>query len=217
MRFDYSKVFVHLDPGHASSTLGKRSSYLCSGVKPEIELYEWKFNRDIVERITDKLLDLGFNVNNVCPENDIDIKLTERANRANKVKDENPTKKHLFISVHGNAHGDGSSWTSAKGWSIYTTPGQNISDKLAECIYDIAECLFPKMGRTLRRDESDGDKDWESNFTVIQKANMPAVLTENFFYTNVDDCEFMLSEEGMNAIADVHVQGIKSYCELYLS
>jgi N-acetylmuramoyl-L-alanine amidase len=45
---------------------------------------------------------------------------------------------------------------------------------------------------------------------------MPAALTENFFYTNIDDCLFMLSDEGMDAIADVHVQGIKMYCEKYL-
>ena len=42
-----------------------------------------------------------------------------------------------------------------------------------------------------------------------------AVLTENFFYTNVKDTEFMLSEEGMDAIADAHVEGILAYCEMY--
>lgn len=217
MKFDYSKVFVHLDGGHAESTPGKRSSYLCSGVEPKIELYEWKFNREIVARISSKLSDLGFNVNIVCPENDIDVKLTERANRANRVKQANPDKKHLFVSVHGNAHGNGSAWTSAEGWAVYTTPGQNNSDKFADCLWEAGNCILPKLGKKLRKDTSDGDKDWESNFTVIQKANMPAVLTENFFYTNVDDCLFMLSDEGMDAIVDVHVQGIKMYCEKYLN
>lgn len=211
----YNNVVVHLDPGHARTTLGKKSSYLCSGVKPAIELYEWKFNRDIVNRITVKLEDLGFAVNNCCMENDVDVKLTERANRANRVMVSEPNKTHLFISVHGNAHGDGSEWTSARGWSVYTTPGQNNSDKLADCLWDAANTIFPEMGMTMRKDTSDGDNDWESNFTVIQKANMPAVLTENFFYTNVKDAEFMLSEDGMDAIADVHVEGIIAYCELY--
>ena len=212
----YGNVVVHLDPGHASTTPGKRSSYLCSGVKPAIELYEWKFNRDIVERITAKLNELGFVVNNCCPENDVDVSLTERANRANRYKTANPDKTHLFISVHGNAHGDGSEWTSAKGWSVYTTPGQNVSDKLAECLWDSANSIFPDMGKTMRKDTSDGDKDWEYNFGVLRKANMPAVLTENFFYTNIDDVNFMLSEEGMDAIAEAHVDGIRAYCEMYL-
>ena len=211
----YNDVVVHLDPGHASTTPGKKSSYLCSGSLPAIELYEWKFNRCIVERLTVKLEDLGFVVNNCCPENDIDVKLSERANRANKYKNEHPDKIHLFISVHGNAHGDGSAWTSANGWSVYTTKGQNNSDKFAECLWDAANSIFPDMGMTMRKDTSDGDKDWEENFTVIYKANMPAVLTENFFYTNVKDTEFMLSEEGMDAIADAHVEGILAYCEMY--
>ena len=33
------------------------------------------------------------------------------------------------------------------------------------------------------KDTKDGDVDYESNFYVIKKANCPAVLTENFFYT----------------------------------
>lgn len=215
MNNKYNNVVVHLDAGHAKSTPGKRSSYLCSGVLPAIELYEWKFNRCIVERLTVKLEELGFVVNICCPEEDVDVKLTERANRANRYKEQHPDKTHLFISVHGNAHGNGSEWTSARGWSVYTTPGQNNSDKFAECLWDAANSIFPDMGMTMRKDTSDGDKDWEYNFTVIQKANMPAVLTENFFYTNVKDAEFMLSEDGMNAIADAHVEGIIAYCEMY--
>ena len=212
----YNNIFVHLDSGHASTTPGKRSSFLCSGVLPEIELYEWKFNREIVSRLSKKLTDDGFNVNIVCPENDVDVKLSERSNRANTIKKKYPNHKHIFISVHGNAHGNGSAWTSADGWAVYTTHGQNNSDKLAECLWEVANETFPLYGKRLRKDRSDGDSDYEYEFTVIKKANMPAVLTENFFYTNVDDCNFMLSEDGMDAIVDVHVLGIKKYCDKYL-
>lgn len=212
----FGNVMVHLDPGHASTTSGKRSSYLCSGVLPALELYEWRFNRDLVDRISYKLRDLGFCVNNVCPENDVDVKLTERANRANRVKCNNPDKRHLFVSVHANAHGNGSEWTSARGWSVFTTEGQNNSDKLAECLFEVAEKMLPEYGMTVRRDRSDGDNDWESNFTVIKNANMPAILVENMFYTNVKDTEFMLSETGKEVLSDIHVNGIVRYCEKYM-
>lgn len=212
-RFD--DVMIHLDPGHASVTKGKRSSYLCSGVVPALELYEWKFNREIVDRVTSKLLEYGFIVNNVCPENDIDVKLTERANRANVEKAKNPDKKHLFLSVHANAYGNGDEWTSARGWSVYTTKGQNNSDKLAECLFGVAKNILPEYGMTVRKDVGDGDNDWEENFTVILKANMPAVLTENLFYTNIKDTEFMLSDVGKDVISDIHVKGIIDYCKKY--
>ena len=61
---------------------------------------------------------------------------------------------------------------------------------------------------------SDGDPDWESDFTVIKKASMPAVLTENFFYTDPEDCKFMSSEAGLNAMARVHAEGIVKFAKM---
>ena len=39
----------------------------------------------------------------------------------------------------------------------------------------------------------------------------PAVLTENFFMDSHPDCAFLLSEEGQQAIVDLHVTGITAY------
>ena len=41
----------------------------------------------------------------------------------------------------------------------------------------------------------------------------PAVLTENLFMDNLADCDFLLSEEGQQALVDLHVDGIISYLE----
>jgi N-acetylmuramoyl-L-alanine amidase len=82
---------------------------------------------------------------------------------------------------------------SARGWSAWTTRGQNNSDKVADCLYEAAESLMlndPIMkasyaGETkqkmIRTDLTDKDKDLESDFYIIEGANCPAVLTENFF------------------------------------
>lgn len=212
----YSKIRVHVDDGHASTTPGKRSSYLCSGVLPALELYEWKSNREIGALIREGLEKEGFSVHTVTPESDVDVSLVERYKRANKDKAQYPDYSHLFLSVHSNAHGHGDAWTSARGWCIYTTKGQNNSDKLATCIYNRAAEIIPKLGSTLRKNTSDGDPDLEENFTVIYGANMPAVLTENLFYTNVEDTKILLSEEGKRAIAEIHVKGIMDYCDKYI-
>ena len=39
----------------------------------------------------------------------------------------------------------------------------------------------------------------------------PAVLTENLFMDNPSDCDFLLSEEGRQALVDLHVDGICAY------
>ena len=67
----------------------------------------------------------------------------------------------------------------------------------------------------MRTDLIDGDMDKEKNFTVIYKANCPAVLTENLFMDNKEECEYLLSEEGKQAIVNLHVDGILKYMEKY--
>ena len=209
----YPNLIVCLDNGHASSTPGKRSSYLCSGVLPPLELYEYDFNRKVTAVLQKKLEQNGITVFMVCPERDKDISLTTRYTRANNFVAKNPGKKGLLISVHANAHGDGKSWTNARGWCAYTTKGQNNSDKLAECLYEEAERIFLSKKLSIRTDFTDKDRDWESNFTIIYGANMPAVLTENFFYTNVDDCAYLLTAQGIEDIAEVHYQAILKFAE----
>ena len=63
----------------------------------------------------------------------------------------------------------------------------------------------------IRMDKSDGDMDKEKDFTIIYKTKCPAVLTENLFMDNKEDCEFLLSEEGKESIVNIHVDGIMNY------
>jgi len=57
---------------------------------------------------------------------------------------------------------------------------------------------------------SDGDVDKESNFYVLKYTSMPAILSENFFMTNYDNChKYLLSEEGRDRIAKIHFEMIQ--------
>lgn len=215
----YKKVVVCLDPGHSKNIPGKRSPYSLGKVNnPKLPFEEWLFAREITEKVQEKLNKLGIEVFVTTDSNrdgDNDVYLTTRANRANEYVKKSG-KIGLFLSIHANAHGYGNEWTNAEGWSAYTTKGQNNSDKLADCLYNAAEEIIPKYGRKIRSDKSDGDRDWEENFTVIYKANMPAVLTENMFYTNIKDTEFLISKAGKDAIVDIHVNGIIKYIEKFI-
>ena len=69
---------------------------------------------------------------------------------------------------------------------------------------------FPN--RRLRADLRDGDLDKDSNFYVLRKTKMPAVLTENFFMDNEDECRnILLTSTGRQKIIDFHEEAIVRY------
>ena len=68
-----------------------------------------------------------------------------------------------------------------------------------------------EMNKLLRKDTTDGDKDKEADFYIIKKSKCPAVLTENFFYDNKDDLEYLTSPRGIHATVRTHIEGILDY------
>ena len=214
-----SGMVVCLDNGHGKATKGKASPYaLHEDLEPKIYLKEYDFNRKLAKKVKELLEAMGATVYMVCPEVEGDISLSARAARANAYKTNYKKKgwpgNFVFVSIHGNAFGKGDKWyPGTDGWSIWTTKGQNNSDILATCMWEAADEILKPMGKRIRKEMSDGDPDWESDFTVIKKANMPAVLTENFFYTDPEDCKFMNSEAGLNPMARVHAEGIAKFAK----
>ena len=203
-----SDFVILIDCGHGNNTAGKRSPYSANNIKPEIEFFEYKWNREIGKQIVNELVELGYDARLLVTE-DIDISLTERCKRANNVCRTEGKDNVLLVSVHSNAAGNGSKWMTARGWEAFTTKGKTKSDTLADFLYDEAEKNF--SGLTIRKETSDGDRDWEANFTIIYKTLCPAVLTENFFYDNIDDVKYILSEEGRKAVIKTHVDGIINF------
>ena len=61
----------------------------------------------------------------------------------------------------------------------------------------------------MRKDTKDGDVDKEANFWVLRKSIMSAILSENFFMTNYDESQLLLSEDGRDRIAKIHFQMIE--------
>lgn len=204
----YNGTVILLDNGHAQTTPGKRSPVCEDGY----QFFEYEFNRDIVRRISEMLDELGVKHYILVPEIVEDIPLSKRAERANKYCTEFGAASCLFISVHANAAGNGLEWKNARGWSVWTTKGNTKSDEYATIFFEEAEKILPKCGMTLRKDMTDGDPDYEENFTVIYKTKCPALLTENLFMDNKEDMNFLRSAEGRKAIAKIHVNAIKRIC-----
>ena len=191
---------ILIDPGHGIDTPGKRS--------PDGLFLEYLWNRQVADLILEGLLSAGVDASLVVTETN-DVSLRNRVNRVNTICNRLGASNVLLLSIHANAAGNGSAWMNAKGWSCYTSKGKTKSDQVAECLYDAFEEEF--QDRKIRKDMSDGDRDWEENFYVLQKSKCPAVLLENFFYDNREECAWMLQEETKKRIASAAVKGIIKY------
>ena len=193
-------MLILIDPGHGIDTPGKRS--------PDGKFLEYLWNRQIADLLLDRFMIMGIDASLVVTETN-DISLSTRVQRVNKICSKVGASNVILLSIHSNAAGDGSKWMSAQGWSCYTSKGESKSDLIAECLYDVFETEF--ADRKIRKDMSDGDRDWEENFYVLAKSKCPAVLLENFFYDNRDECSWLLKDETKERIADAIVKGIVQY------
>ena len=193
-------MIILIDPGHGIDTAGKRS--------PDGKFLEYLWNRQVADLLLNRFMIMGIDASLVVTETN-DISLATRVQRVNRVCSKVGASNVILLSIHSNAAGDGSKWMSAQGWSCYTSKGETKSDAIAECLYDAFEAEF--ADRKIRKDMSDGDRDWEENFYVLQKSKCPAVLLENFFYDNRDECTWLLKDETKERIADTIVKGITQY------
>jgi len=193
-----------LDSGHGGLdpetgeyvTAGKRSPKWEDGS----QYFEGVGNRDIVKRILKKCSREGILALDIVNDWQ-DVSLATRVNRANAIYAYYDNA--IYVSVHSN----GFSQESANGYSVYTSPGQTQSDRLADILLSFMELEFPD--HKLRKDTSDSDMDKEAAFYVLSKTRMPAILSENFFMTNKRECDLLLTEDFRDRIATCHLKMIK--------
>ncbi|MGY8805962.1 MAG: N-acetylmuramoyl-L-alanine amidase, partial [bacterium] len=159
------------DNGHGGiidgvyQTAGKRSPLWPDG---EI-LYEGEFNRGIVNRLMKLCTDSGIECINLVDTQE-DMPLSERTDKANDIyrqQKDKDGKPCIYVSIHANGFDD----ESANGWSVYTSEGETKSDIIAKILEGKAAAEFPD-------EKMRGKK--ESNFWVLRKTVMPAILSENF-------------------------------------
>lgn len=190
-------IIVLLDNGHGVNTPGK-----CS---PDKTLLEYKWAREIVDKLMVEFAKLGIRSIKLVPE-DTDISLRERVRRANQHY-KNNNKQAILISVHCNAAGSDGKWHNACGWSVFVAQNaSNNSKRLARNLYEEAEKRGLKGNRSVPK-----EKYWVQSLAMCRDTNCPAVLTENMFQDNKEDVALLLSEEGKKKIIDAHVQGVLNY------
>lgn len=189
---------VIIDNGHGKNTFGKRS--------PDEELREYAWTRDVARRVQLLLRGRGIDSELLVPGDD-DVPLWERVDRANEIcRRVGDAKRCLLISLHVNAAGL-VGWHNANGWSVF------VSRNASVCSRQFAELLSEKAvghGLKLRRQYPDVGY-WEQSLAIVRDTYCPAVLSENLFMDNKEDCRWLLTEEGKDTIAAVHADAVSDF------
>ena len=191
-------MVILTDPGHGIDTAGKRS--------PDGRLREYKYAREIAAEVVKRLKTMDYNAQQLVTEEN-DISLGTRCKRVNDICKHFGASNVLVVSVHCNAAGADGKWHDARGWQACVSLNASAKSKqLASYLFDAAQVEGLKM-----RSPKPGQKWWAQNLAICRDTNCPAVLTENLFQDNLADVEYLLSDEGREAIVNLHVNGIINY------
>lgn len=187
------KPRVVLDPGHGGRDPGAIGP---SGVR----------EKDIVLTVARLLRDELRPVAQVRLTRDADtgLALGARAEAANA------WRAGAFVSIHCNAAVN----RKAHGFEVFTSPGQDQSDALAEHIITAVAAAFPDL--RMRRDLADGDSDKEARFTVLLRSQVPAVLVEMAFLSNPREEALLVSPGWQRRMAGALARGLTQFAGVTL-
>lgn len=223
---------IVLGTAHLETSPGK-----CS---PDKRLREAVYSREMVKELIPQLQSYGFEVyadymplepNGMMRSKDWKTEqsreLSYRVQRVNEICAKHGAANCLYVSLHNDAVGVDGKWHEAGGFSVFTTPGETKSDRLADCIYDAAkenlagysQLFFAAKERgeygtkqvPIRTDKRDGDPDFESSLYVLRCSKCPAVLVEQMFQDNKIDVDWLLSDAGRLALQRTIIEGILKY------
>lgn len=194
------KIKVIIDNGHGDPPLtgGKLS--------PDGRLKEYYYCREIAQRVSRQLTLRGIDTILLVPEK-TDTLLRERVRKVNGWARKLGAANVVLVSIHNNAADADGKWHSARGFSVFLS--KNASEKskrLARIFTDNATAMGLMGNRAVPK-----EKYWVQSLAMTRDTACPAVLTENLFQDNREDVDFLLSEEGKQAIAKLHVDSIIQY------
>lgn len=189
------KITVVIDPGHGKTTGGKRS--------PDSSLMEWEFNRDVAYRLKDLLEAQGYTViMTVAKDDQTDPSLASRVAVAN-----NAENVDLFVSIHSNAGGNGSRWTTAHGWEVWIHKSGGVSEKAAKAIEAATKASITELTDRGIKKTGTGEK----GLYVNRNTEMPSLLIEHGFYDNKTECQLLKTSAFRQRLAQADATGIINF------
>lgn len=155
------------------------------------EVLEGVINRQIARKFILMMDAAGIYYHDLNSKDQSDTSLNERVKKINKLYSDD--RSYFLISIHSNKMTKDAEGESINARGVETFVYDNASKRSLD-IQKIAEEEYKKAGHKFR-----GSK--KANFAVLRETNCPALLVENYFYTNREDAEYLVSESGQIAIA----------------
>lgn len=194
---------ILIDNGHGSNTAGK-----CS---PDKRLREYAWSRDCAKRLVQVLKQKGYDAELVTPEA-WDVKLQTRVSRVNNICKAVGARNCLLVSIHNNAGGSDGNWHDACGWSVFVSKNASENSKRLARMLTVEAMKRELMGNRSVPLQKYWTWSWTKNDIYLLKHTLcPAVLSENLFQDHKGDVDFLLSEDGMREVVDLHADGITKY------
>lgn len=193
---------ILIDAGHGINTKGKMS--------PDGRLKEYEWARDIAQRLEASLKANGCDVQRIVPETE-DVSIPIRCNRVNAICKQVGAKNVVLVSIHNNASGNGA-WGTAKGFSVFVSKNASSNSKKLASIFTDEGIARNMMGNRSIPSCKYWTWSWTKNdIGILKNTSCPAVLTENGFMDNKEECDYLLSEKGKQDFVDLHVTAIEKY------
>ena len=205
---------IILGTAHEKTTPGK-----CS---PDGRIKEYAYSRELVTLISAGLKKLGYNVL-------IDFlqaeplsswkalgwrakqnrELAYRVSVVNSACKKYGTGNCVYVSVHLNAAGGDGKFHNASGFTVFVSNNASADSKRLAQLFTSNAIYDALTGNR----SIPSCKYWQSNLYVLRNTWCPAVLTENMFQDNKADVDFLLSDEGKQAIVNLHIKSIDEWCK----
>lgn len=196
---------ILIDNGHGANTPGK-----CS---PDGRLREYAWSRECAKRLVAALKKKGYDAELITPEAS-DVKLQTRVSRVNNICKAVGARNCLLVSIHNNASGSDGKWHDACGWSVFVSKNASENSKKLARMLTVEAMKRELMGNRSVPIQKYWTWSWtDKDIYILEKSACPAVLTENMFQDHKGDVDYLLSEEGMTELVDLHVDGITKYVE----
>jgi len=181
-----AKKLILLDHGHGGYKEGVTLTPDRGIYTKKSKLSEGQLNRAAVHSIAFELSYLGYNVHIIASGND-DVSLKDRVAEVNRLYD---NYNCALFSIHHNGFHD----SRVKGFELFTSLGETVSDAIAEDMARVFMCLHPE--RKFRKLGHVGKASKEAPFYILRRTVCPAVLIEWGFMTNKQEREYITSPRG---------------------
>ena len=196
---------ILIDNGHGANT-----PVNCS---PDGRLREYAWSRECAKRLVAALKKKGYDAELITPEAS-DVKLQTRVSRVNNICKAVGARNCLLVSIHNNASGSDGKWHDACGWSVFVSKNASENSKKLARMLTVEAMKRELMGNRSVPIQKYWTWSWtDKDIYILKNTACPAVLTENMFQDHKGDVDYLLSEEGMTELVDLHVDGITKYVE----